>query len=75
MRVTIPIGTPPNIILMSVYEETKGVEYSFIEWMKTGVPIVLVGVPIMALWLSRGIKQVGTINLPVSGTWSIAEYC
>jgi sodium-dependent dicarboxylate transporter 2/3/5 len=68
-----PIGTPPNIIFMSVYEETQGVEYSFIEWMKTGVPIVLVGVPIMALWLSRGIKQVGTINLPVPGTWSVAE--
>ncbi|GEA06581.1 transporter [Alteromonas sp. KUL42] len=68
-----PIGTPPNIIFMSVYEETQGVEYSFVEWMKTGVPIVLIGVPIMALWLSRGIEKVGDIKLPVPGEWSIAE--
>lgn len=68
-----PIGTPPNIIFMSVYEETQGVEYSFVEWMKTGVPIVLIGVPIMALWLSRGIEKVGDIKLPVPGQWSIAE--
>ena len=45
---------------MSVYEETQGIEYSFIDWMKTGVPIVILGVPIMALWLARGIKEVGT---------------
>ncbi|GMM69367.1 SLC13 family permease [Alteromonas sp. MTD1] len=68
-----PIGTPPNIIFMSVYEETLGSEYSFIEWMKTGVPIVILGVPIMALWLARGLKQVGTINLPEPGTWTTAE--
>jgi len=67
-----PIGTPPNIIFMSVYEETLGIEYSFIDWMKTGVPIVILGVPIMALWL-RGIKEVGNINLPVPGTWTKAE--
>ena len=68
-----PIGTPPNIIFMSVYEETQGIEYSFIDWMKTGVPIVILGVPIMALWLARGIKEVGHIDLPVPSTWSRAE--
>ncbi len=68
-----PIGTPPNIIFMSVYEETQGVEYSFIDWMKTGVPIVMIGVPIMAFWLARGIKAVGDINLPIPDTWSKAE--
>ena len=68
-----PIGTPPNIIFMSVYEETLGLEYSFIDWMKTGVPIVLIGVPIMALWLARGIKAVGDINLPAPGEWTVAE--
>lgn len=68
-----PIGTPPNIIFMSVYEETQGVEYSFIEWMKTGVPIVIVAIPIMALWLARGIDKVGDINLPMPGAWTHAE--
>ena len=68
-----PIGTPPNIIFMSVYEETQGVEYSFIEWMKTGIPIVIVAIPVMALWLARGIKTVGNIDLPEPGHWTKAE--
>ena len=68
-----PIGTPPNIIFMSVYEETQGHEYSFIEWMKTGVPIVLVSIPLMALWLARGLTQVGNIALPQPGKWTVAE--
>lgn len=68
-----PIGTPPNIIFMSVYEETQGMEYSFIDWMKTGIPIVIVAVPIMALWLARGIKVVGKIDLPMPDEWSHAE--
>lgn len=68
-----PIGTPPNIIFMSVYEETQGIEYSFLDWMKTGIPIVILAVPIMALWLARGISIVGNIDLPVPGTWSRAE--
>lgn len=68
-----PIGTPPNIIFMSVYEETQGMEYSFIDWMKTGIPIVIVAVPIMALWLARGISVVGKIDLPEPGEWSHAE--
>jgi len=68
-----PIGTPPNIIFMSVYEETQGHEYSFIEWMKTGVPIVMVSIPLMALWLARGLNQVGKIALPQPGIWTLAE--
>lgn len=68
-----PIGTPPNIIFMSVYEETQGIEYSFLDWMKTGIPIVILAVPIMALWLARGISVVGNIDLSVPGTWSRAE--
>ena len=68
-----PIGTPPNIIFMSVYEETQGIEYSFLDWMKTGIPIVILAVPIMALWLARGISVVGNIDLPVPGTRSRAE--
>ncbi len=68
-----PIGTPPNIIFMSVYQETQGVQYSFLEWMKTGIPIVLLALPVMALWLSRGLSAVGEIDLPEPGTWSKAE--
>ena len=68
-----PIGTPPNIIFISVYQESQGQEVSFLEWMKTGVPIVVLAIPLMALWLTRGLGPLGNVYLPTSGQWSTAE--
>ncbi|MFT4940635.1 MAG: sodium-dependent dicarboxylate transporter 2/3/5 [Paraglaciecola sp.] len=68
-----PIGTPPNIIFMSVYLETQGKEISFLEWMKTGLPIVFIGIPIIAFWLTRGLGKVGDCHLPVISQWQSAE--
>lgn len=68
-----PIGTPPNIIFMSVYLETQGKEISFLEWMKTGLPIVFIGIPIIALWLTRGLGKVGDCQLPAISQWQSAE--
>jgi sodium-dependent dicarboxylate transporter 2/3/5 len=33
------IGTPPNLVLAGILEETYDVEISFFEWMKFGLPI------------------------------------
>ena len=68
-----PIGTPPNIIFMSVYSETQGKEINFLEWMKTGVPIVIIAIPLMALWLTRGLGKLGECRLPQVGNWQAAE--
>ncbi|MGJ8681435.1 SLC13 family permease [Paraglaciecola sp.] len=68
-----PVGTPPNIIFMSVYLEAQGKEISFLEWMKTGVPIVVIGIPIIAWWLTRGLKNTQEYVLPKSGQWQPAE--
>jgi sodium-dependent dicarboxylate transporter 2/3/5 len=68
-----PVGTPPNIIFMSVYLETQGKEISFLEWMKTGVPIVVIGIPIIAWWLTRNLKDTQEFTLPKSGAWQPAE--
>jgi sodium-dependent dicarboxylate transporter 2/3/5 len=67
------IGTPPNVIFAGVYEKTTGAEYGFIEWMKTGVPVVLVGIPLAALWLSRGLKSGAPVVMPAVGAWTSAE--
>ena len=53
-----PIGTPPNVIFMGIYEEQTGREFGFVNWMKIGVPIVLLVIPLMALWLTRGITLI-----------------
>ncbi|NVK57289.1 MAG: SLC13/DASS family transporter [Alteromonadaceae bacterium] len=68
-----PIGTPPNIIFMSVYEQTTGAELSFLNWMITGIPIVLISIPIMALWLTRHLREMPQCDLPASGDWQSAE--
>lgn len=68
-----PVGTPPNIIFMSVYLETQGKEISFLEWMKTGVPIVVIGIPVMAWWLTRKLENTQSYELPKSGAWTSAE--
>jgi sodium-dependent dicarboxylate transporter 2/3/5 len=68
-----PIGTPPNVIFMGIYEEQTGIEYSFLSWMKIGVPVVLLAIPLMALWLTRGIKLEQKIVLPTLGAWRTEE--
>ncbi len=67
------IGTPPNVIFASVYEQFANREYGFITWMKLAVPIIIVAIPVMALWLSRGICLDAEIKLPKAGKWDVAE--
>lgn len=67
------IGTPPNVIFASVFEATAGYEYGFVEWMKIGIPVVLVTIPVVALVLTRGISLSHSISLPESKQWSKAE--
>ncbi|WP_407705096.1 SLC13 family permease [Thalassotalea agarivorans] len=68
-----PIGTPPNVIFMGIYEEFTGQEFGFFEWMKIGVPVVLITLPIMALWLTRGLSLKQEITLPTQGHWRSEE--
>jgi sodium-dependent dicarboxylate transporter 2/3/5 len=68
-----PIGTPPNVIFMGIYEEHTGREFGFLSWMKIGVPIVLIALPIMAWWLTRNIKLNHEIKLPTLGAWRSEE--
>jgi solute carrier family 13 (sodium-dependent dicarboxylate transporter), member 2/3/5 len=52
-----PVGTPPNVILMGVYQSSTGKEISFLEWMKIGVPVVVLFIPLAWLWLTRHLSQ------------------
>jgi sodium-dependent dicarboxylate transporter 2/3/5 len=68
-----PIGTPPNLVFMQVYEQTTGVQLTFTQWMGWGLPVVLVMVPLMALSLTRGLHGALQVDLPTVGRWSTAE--
>lgn len=67
------IGTPPNVIFASVYDNFAGHEYGFVEWMAVGVPIVIVTIPAVAFWLTRGVKLTAKLDLPQMGAWSLSE--
>jgi sodium-dependent dicarboxylate transporter 2/3/5 len=67
------IGTPPNLIFADAFNKAVGVEYSFVQWMKTGVPVAVIGVPIMGLWLTRSMGGVSTPELAHPGPWRKEE--
>ncbi len=68
-----PIGTPPNLIFMGVYQETTQTELSFLQWMAIGIPAVIILLPIAWLLLSRSLSRVETFALPTQGAWRTAE--
>ncbi|WDE01204.1 SLC13 family permease [Thalassomonas actiniarum] len=67
------IGTPPNVIFAGIYEEQTGKEFGFFAWMKIGVPVILVALPLMAVWLTRNVTLKHKIELPELGAWRTEE--
>ena len=47
------IGTPPNIILAGILEESHGVRITFTRWLGVGLPLVIVFLPISWFYLTR----------------------
>jgi sodium-dependent dicarboxylate transporter 2/3/5 len=68
-----PIGSPPNLVFMQVYAESTGQRYGFLDWMMIGVPVVGLFLPLLALWLGRGLAGAPPATLPESGAWTAAE--
>ncbi len=68
-----PIGTPPNVIMMNVYAENTGTELGFMQWMGWAMPVVIILLPLVALWLTRGLGGGAAVELPDVGRWRPAE--
>lgn len=68
-----PVGTPPNVIFMGVYREVTGQEVAFLDWMRIGVPAVLILLPLVWLWLTRGMANASAPTLPTLPPWKSAE--
>jgi len=58
------IGTPPNAFLAGFMLESYGVRIGFAEWMLFGVPVVLVGLPLCYLLLTRVAFPIRMRELP-----------
>ncbi len=68
-----PIGTPPNALFMSTYNEATGQSLGFLDWMKWGVPLVLVFIPLAMLWITRNLPETLQVNVPATGKWTSIE--
>lgn len=68
-----PIGTPPNLVFREVYFQNTGIEVSFLSWMTWGIPVVLLFVPLIGLWITRGLSFIGKTEMPTVGHWKTDE--
>lgn len=58
------IGTPPNALLAGFMSENYGFEIGFAQWMMIGVPLMLVGLPLLYFLLARVIYPIKLEELP-----------
>lgn len=68
-----PIGTPPNLIFVQVYEATTREVISFGQWMSWGLPVIAMLLPAAWLWVTRDLPSELKVTLPVVGPWRSAE--
>ncbi|KAA3619711.1 MAG: anion transporter [Calditrichaeota bacterium] len=62
------IGTPPNALLAGFMADSYGLQIGFGQWMLMGVPLVILGLPLIFVILTRFIFKIGTENLQMGGS-------
>jgi sodium-dependent dicarboxylate transporter 2/3/5 len=58
------IGTPPNTVLAGYLQKTYGYEITFAAWLKVGVPLVVIMLPICWLWLTKVANPMKLTKVP-----------
>lgn len=75
------VGSPTNAIAAGLMNKTLGMEIDFLTWLKFGMPIVILGIPVLA-GLLIAVQKVGRHSFDGSqvqaaigspGPWSIPE--
>lgn len=61
-----PIGTPPNLFVVSFMRDTYNIEVSFLTWMMFGIPTVFVMVPLAWLVLTKWAYPFNLSDAPVA---------
>ena len=69
-----PIGSPPNVLFLKFYGEAVGQVPSFGQWMLWALPVVVIMIPMTALWVTRNLDQGRPVIIPETGPWR-AEEC
>jgi len=68
------IGTPPNALMAGFLEDTYGIAVGFAEWMVIGVPLVIVGLPIVYFLLAHVIYKPDFDSIPGGKTLFRGQY-
>jgi len=68
-----PIGTPANLVFMENYALATGEEVSFSQWVKWGLPIAALMLPVCFFWITRGLDYSKPMELPKPGAWRVEE--
>jgi sodium-dependent dicarboxylate transporter 2/3/5 len=71
--IATPIGTPPNLVFMQVFDEKTDSEFTFVQWMMLALPIAAIMLPIAWWWLTRKLKSNVSVKLPDPGKWRCEE--
>jgi sodium-dependent dicarboxylate transporter 2/3/5 len=58
------IGTPPNLVLAGVVEKLYGIEITFLQWAKLGIPVSIVLLVICWKYLTRFAYDFSNMKLP-----------
>lgn len=58
------IGTPTNALMIAFVEDAYGMEVSFVQWMTLGIPVVILGLPIIFYSLANIVFPINIQTLP-----------
>ena len=61
------IGTPPNALLAGFVSQSLGIKLGFLDFMLVGLPIVLIGIPVTWLLLTRVIFHASNVTVLDAG--------
>lgn len=64
------IGTPPNGVFVSIYEQQTSQSIDFFSWLKVGGPVSLVMLLVAGTLLSRGLGRSENYQLQELGPWT-----
>jgi len=58
------IGTPPNLVLAGILEETYGIKISFFQWLQFGLPLSLLTLLLCWVYLTKIANKFGQKEFP-----------
>jgi len=75
------VGSPTNAIAAGLINQQLGIDINFVSWMQYGLPVVIIGIPVLAFILSK-VQRLGRADFDAAaardgigeaGPWTMPE--